>query len=169
MSERDDHNFKERCNALYSARLAAIYHRRRERFFENGDRVVKLISVAGGSAALTRILAGFEFDAALAALIAFSSAIGLVFSLPDRARRHSELAAAFKRLEADILRVGEDPPPDAVLAGWQARIAEIEADEPAPMRRLVAICQAELNQALGRSQDGPVVSTWARLTAQFWS
>jgi hypothetical protein len=50
-----DHAWTKRHDALYKAELSALYHQKRERFFELLDKLGKAAAVFGGSAALWKL------------------------------------------------------------------------------------------------------------------
>lgn len=53
--ERFDYYWSRRHEILWRISLSTLYHRRRERFFDTWDRVVKAVSIIGGSAALAKL------------------------------------------------------------------------------------------------------------------
>lgn len=161
-----EEQWAERDRTLSRIELSVLYHRRRERWFASRDRFVKAIAIIGGSVAFARVTDDAVVQAAGAA-IAIASTITLVFAFADRARLHSDLAARFSRLEADIHGeglsfVGAD------LARWRAQLAEIEALEPPALATLVRMCQNQ--QALARNQPHHVyrVRWYERLFANLF-
>ncbi len=141
-----DYLWNRRHAALYRIELSALYHQKRERFFDFCDRGAKVVSIVGGSAALYK-LGTDEVVAIAAALITVVSALSLVLGFGEKARRHSELARNFKQMQAEMLRVGERDYTEDNLRDWEARTALLEASEPASLGVLVRICQNELASA----------------------
>jgi hypothetical protein len=138
-----DYLWGRRHAALYRVELSALYHQKRERFFDFCDRGAKVVSIVGGSAALYK-LSDNEVVAIAAAAITVVSALSLVLGFGEKARRHSELARNFKQVQAEMLRIGERDYDEDHLRDWEARIALLEASEPASLGVLVRICQNEL-------------------------
>jgi len=141
-----DYLWKRRHAVLYRVELSALYHQKRERFFDFCDRGAKVVSIVGGSAALYK-LGVDEVVAVAAAAITVVSALSLVLGFGEKARRHSELARNFKQVQAEMLRVGERDYTEDNLRDWEARVALLEATEPASLGVLVRICQNELAAA----------------------
>lgn len=163
---RWEEQWVERDRALSRIELSVLYHRRRERWFASRDRFVKAIAIIGGSVAFARMTADMVVQVA-GAVIAIASTVTLVFAFADRARLHSDLAARFLRLEADIHGNGLSFD-DADLARWRAQLAEIEAAEPPALSTLVRLCQNQ--QALARNQPHRVyrVRWYERLFANLF-
>jgi NaMN:DMB phosphoribosyltransferase len=90
---------------LQRAQISALYHRKRERAFDLADRLSKAVAVIGASAAFAAI-GEPVFVKGMAAMIAITSALSLVFGFSERGRRHSDLAHRFCLLEADITQKG---------------------------------------------------------------
>lgn len=97
-----------------------------------------------------------------------TSTIGLVAGLGERARRHRDLAGQFRKLEADIIRTGDDQFSEQQVADWHARIIEIEANEPAALYALTQLCERELFVARGEAQRAPHVGWLRWLFAHYW-
>lgn len=146
-----DYLWEKRHAQLYRIELSALYHQKRERFFEAADKLAKAVAILGGSAALAKTLTpnGLMW---VAAAITASSTFSLVFGFSDKARRHAELTRSFKQIEADMMRKGERDFTEADVAEWAARIAALEASEPPSLGNLVRICQNELAQASGQAE-----------------
>ena len=137
----------DRQNLIYDIRLSALYHQKRARFFDLVDKVCSSVAIFGGASAFAAV-AKPEIVQWLGATIALTSTANLVADVPGKSRRHSELVAAFRALEAEIERKGPLEFQRADLNEWAAKRAALEASEPAALTVLVAICQNELARAL---------------------
>lgn len=151
---------------LYRVELSALYHQKRERFFELCDKLAKAVAVIFGSAAVAR-WGGADVMAALAAIITVTSTLSLVFNLSDRSRRHAALAGDFRRLEADIVSRGERDFTEADIGAWNARERALEATEPPALGMLVRICQNELAIAQNQRDKVKPVGWIGHLTAHW--
>lgn len=105
---RDDSEYlwTKRHDVLYRVELSALYHQKRERFFDVCDKVGKAVAVIGGTWSLSR-LGGDDILMIVAAAITLASTLSLVFGLSDHSRRHAGLASDFRQLEAAIQGRGE--------------------------------------------------------------
>jgi hypothetical protein len=164
--DKEQYLWKRRHSIVYRARLSSLYHRRRERFFELCDRWIKAIAVIGGASTMAKVL---DQDALVltGAIITVSSAIGLVFGLSERARRHAELAADFKKLEAAIVAAGETTFTEAQLAEWESQAVMLESKEPQTLGALVVICQNEIATAENHPDTIVPLKLHQRLLAQW--
>lgn len=162
-----DHAFEKRCNALYKAELSALYHQKRERFFELADKLGKAASLIGGSAALWKI-GNEDIVAIMAAFVTASSALSLVFSFSERSKRHAELAQSFRLVISDILAKSEFDitPADAGL--WMSKVCALDAKEPPSLSALTILCQNELAIARGASDKVKHQDTLTRILAHFF-
>jgi len=159
-----DYLWHKRHDVLYRIELSILYHRKRERFFEVCDKVSKAVAVIGGSAAISRI-GGQDAMAYLAAAIVVTSTLALVFGLSDRSRRHAELAANFRHLEAEIISKGERDFTESDVSLWASKERMLESTEPPALGSLVKICQNELAVAQGQANKVVNVSWWRRAVA----
>ena len=158
----------ERHSVLYRVELSVLYHLRRERFFDLSDKLAKVMSVIGGSAVIARVLPPNALTI-VAVLITASSAVSLVFGLSDKAKRHSELAKNFRRLEGEIHGKGAKTFTDADVAVWNGKIRELEANEPASLSTLVILCQNDLAIAQNQPEKLKKVGLLRKVTAHFFS
>lgn len=145
-SEDADYLWGKRHSVLYRLELSALYHQKRERFFDLCDKLAKVVAIVGGSAALYKV-ADEGALVWIAATITIASALSLVMGFSEKARRHAELTRSFKQIQADALRCGERDFTEADIADWAARVAALEASEPPALGVLVRICQNELARA----------------------
>lgn len=163
MTEADnavyEHCWNRRTSLIYKVRLSIVYHLARERFFDQVDKVVSILTALSATSAAASLLASSAVAGEIAALItAVLSLIPLVFNPATAAKRHSELAASFRKLRAEFERAGEHW--SAVTCDeMAAKLIEIEVTEPATLHALVAHSQNQLNICDG----GPIVHlTWAQ-------
>lgn len=162
-----DHAFEKRCIALYRAELSALYHQKRERFFELADKLGKAASLFGGSAALWKI--GDEnMVKNLAAFITASSALSLVFSFSERSKRHAELAQGFRAIISEILAKSEFEIIPVDAGTWMSKICTLEAKEPPSLSALTVMCQNELAISKGANDRIRPQSWRTRIFAHFF-
>ena len=151
---------------LTRAELSTLYHRKLERVLSRTDRLIKLLSLIGGSAAIARV-ATTDVIVAIGLTIAIANGLGLVMAFADRSRKHAELASSFKLLEREIVAAGERDFTERDLNQWEASLREIEAGEPPDLSALVRICQNE--QALARGDLKHVYRIhWYERAFAFW-
>lgn len=155
--------WKRRNDLLYRVELSAIYHRKREGFFDFWERAITAIAIIGGSAAFASI-GGPAVVKWAAATIAVSSTISLVFGFAARARTHSGLAQRFLELEARMVGRGERDFTEADLNEWDSSIKTFETQEPPRLNSLVRACQNELATARGQYEHIHPIGLWRRLT-----
>src|SRR5436309_2201047 len=152
---------------LFGVRRSIRYHNRRRRFFDGFDRLVKVLSVLGGSGAVVAITAKHPAAGVIfAAVVAILSAISLVWAPAQAARLYQDLARRFADLEYRIKRAGNVTPEQ--LNEFEAERLLIEADEPPIMRVLDIVCHNELCEAMGLDECelykvGPVQSLFAEI------
>lgn len=161
----NSYRWGKRHEVLYDVELSTIYHRRRERFFDGCDKVVKACAVLGGSAALTTVF-GQETVSIAVAIVTIPATLSLVFGLSERACRHSFFARDYKALQADIVRRGEYDFGDEDLNAWRARILSLESSEPRQLTALVTLCQNEIARRT-KAEEHPL-PLHQRLLAHFW-
>ena len=92
---------------LWNIRLSALYHLKRERFLDGADKAAKVVSALGGAAAFSQIKSSGEWGLLITGFIALVSTLTLAYGTAAKARKHAELARDFRRLEADILGLGD--------------------------------------------------------------
>ena len=154
--------WQQRHQALTRARLACMYHRRRERWFDALDRASSVIGIVGGSSALVAI--GNDDAVRWVALApALASAVVLVYGFAAKARLHADLAAEYIGLERDILLRGEREFTESDVARWHAQHAAIGAREPRTLGALVVECQNEQAIAAGHRECVVPIPMRARL------
>ena len=164
--EVKDHLWGLRDEALYRARLSALYHRRREGFFDTIGKLTQATALFAGSSAFAMATDPGAVQIA-STIVAGVTALSLVFGFSGKARRHAELAGQFKHIEAEIHSVGEYDYTEEQINGWRAEVSRIEASEPPALATLVGICQNRLARA-GGHEDKIVPISWHRsLIAHF--
>ena len=159
-----DHAWTKREKALSRAELSALYHQKRERFFELCDKLGKAVTLFGGSAALWK-MADPHWVAWSAVVISAASAASLVLSFPERARRHAELSKGFREITAEIVSAGDFDITDSKASLWMGEVCSLEAKEPPALSALVVMCQNEI--ALARRSKVYDQPFWVRLLANF--
>jgi len=120
MSDEARYLWGRRDAVLQRAQISVLYHRKRERAFDLADRFAKAVAIIGGSAAF----AGMEVPGlvkTMAALIAVTSTLSLVFGFSERSRKHSDLAQGFCLLEAAIVQKGERDFTESDVDHWQPK------------------------------------------------
>lgn len=161
-----DHAWNKRCDALYKAELSALYHQKRERFFELADKLGKAASLFGGSAALWKI--GNEgVVATMAAAVTASSALSLVFSFSERSKRHAELSQGFRGIIGEILSKSEFDVNPVDASSWMSKVCALEAKEPPSLSALTVMCQNELAIAKKANHLVKQQSFFIRILAHF--
>lgn len=168
-AETTDDPWTKRHALMYRSQLSTHYHRRRERFFSVLDRLTKAIAVIGGSAAMLRLTGGGQTDVAViaGAVVASTSLLGLVFGYGDLARRHADMAARFKALEASYVKRGNLAWPD--LDEMESELLEIERAEPPTLRTLIVVIQNEMAIAEGQPSKVKPVAWWRWAVLHVWA
>lgn len=167
--ELADHHWRRRCDVIYRARLSALYHLKRERFFDSLDKASAAVTAVAATAAVGAVLKatvpGGGLELWVSAGVAMLSLIPLVFNPAQKARHHALLAMEFRRLLADCEHAGERWGEEQCNQ-MAARALEIEAAEPAPLAALVADCQIQL--AIGSGTKPPARLRWHEKLLKNW-
>lgn len=159
--------WEKRCDAQYRAELSALYHQKRERFFELLDKLSKAAALFGGSASLWKI-GEPNTVAFFAVIVTLASALSLVFSFSDRARRHAELARGFREIITEIISKGDHSFDAPTADTWLGQVYALEAKEPPTLAALTVMCQNELAIARGNPECVHRQKTWIRWMAHFF-
>lgn len=138
-----DYLWGKRDKLILKLELSALYHLKRERFFDVLDKIFKAISLIGGSAAIFKI-SEIETVKYIAASITITSSLSLVLSFSDRSKKHAEFAKNYRKLNSTVLRVGERDFNEDHIKKWEAEACDIESSEPLALSTLTVICQNEL-------------------------
>ena len=165
----DDRGYlwERRHQIVFRAELSALYHQKRERFFEFLDKITKAVSVFGGSAALMK--ASSESTIVyLAAAITFASVVSLVFGFSDKARRHADLSGRYRSIIAEITGTGERDFDEEHIKLWDRQVRLVEVNEPPTLATLARLCQYELALSAGQEKTVRPVSWHEKLLMHFF-
>jgi len=149
-----DEESTEQHKLIYRAQMSRLYHRKRERFFALLDRYSKAFSLIAGTAVFSSLLTTLEAKSFAGLAVAICTLPSLVFAWSDKSRLHSELAAEYVNIEADIASKG--------ILEWgsidifKSRLIAIAAKEPPELSALIRQCQNEL--AIAAEQTDKVFS-----------
>jgi hypothetical protein len=167
----DEHAYfwKLRHALLERIEISVRYHQKRERFFELFDKWVKVIAIIGGSVAFASLALSDGMRKTVAALIALSSTLALVFGFTDRTKKHAELARKFRELEAKITSKGERGYQESDFGVWEGERGLLEATEPPALNALVTICQNEIFVANGQREKIVHIPLYQKIFSQFLS
>jgi hypothetical protein len=141
-----------RHEVLYRAELAALYHRKRERFLALSDRVGKALSLIAGTAAFSSLLPDAAQKAYAGLVVAVMTLPGLIFAWADKARLHSELAQKYIAIISEIEAKGLSSFDETDCATWLSKVRALEANEPPSLSILVSICQNQIALAAGQPE-----------------
>jgi len=146
-----EHCWKRRNKIVYQARVSALYHLKRERFFQSNDKLITFLTAVAATSAVGFVLKKVEWlDVGVGVVTAVLALVPAVYNPADLARRHGQAAAEFRRLLADAERAGEHWTVD-LCDEFSARILDLEAVEPAALSALVIVCENHLKIAAGNS------------------
>jgi hypothetical protein len=154
---------KEQWDLQWHVMISFAYHRKRERFLDSLDRAAKALSALSGSVAFAAILGQLAPKAGLWAsgVAAVTSTLSLVYGPSTTARRHSELARDFKKLESDMCAAGPRHT-EKQHYEFKARALMLEASEPPQLGALVTQCHNELTIAQNIDAKIERVPIWQR-------
>lgn len=151
-ADYENHLWQRRHEILYRLRLSVLYHVVREGFFERLSKGIAAITALAATAAFASFADTWPpAKVWLALSTAALSVFALVYAPSERARKHAQLAADFRRLYVEAHTAGE------VWNGEQcnhfaARTVEIESSEPLPLAALMAYCQNRLAISSGQEE-----------------
>lgn len=147
-------------NLLFGVRRSIRYHTRRWRFYDQVSSCCKFLSVLGGTATISAVLAKFgaEWTIGFASIVTIFSALDLVIGSAQKARLHNDFSRQFVVLEKDMLT--KEGVSKSDILEFTARRLEIEAQEPPPLRILDMICHNELCRAMGYGESEQVKIRW---------
>lgn len=165
--EHDQHMWERRGRVEYRVSLSALYHLKRERFFDLVDKWSSMLTALAATSVVATALKQVPFfDVATALLTAALSIVPLVFNPAEKARRHSQAAADYRRLLAEIEKAGEHWDEEKANE-FAARERYLGAGEPASLSALVIHCQNQL--AISRSKFKSVVPLkWYERLLMHW-
>ena len=164
----DAYLWDRRHRLLYEINLSTLYHRKRERWFDAWDRLGKAIALIAGTAAFSRAIGESWVTTVVAALVAITSSLSLVFAFSEKARRHAEFARSFCEIGAELAKKGERDFEEEDLSECDAKIQSLEAQEPASLGALVRLCQNEIAIAQGHPQRVTPIGFFQRFFAHVW-
>lgn len=160
--------WRRRHDTIYHVQVSVLYHLKRERFFDILDKTCSVVTAAAATAAVGVILKKSDtLDVTAAAVTAALSLVPLVLNPADRARKHGQAAAEFRRLQAECERTGERWS-EVQCDQFAGRVVELEATEPAPLCALVIDCQNQLNVASGKASHNVRLTWYERWLKQWW-
>lgn len=150
----------DRHDLLFGVRRSIRYHTRRCRFYDRVNTWCKFLSVLGGTATISSVLAklGQGWIIVFAAIVTIFSALDLVISSAQKARLHNDFSRKFVELEKDISIKGSITEED--IRNFIAKRLDIEALEPPPLRILDMICHNELCRSLGYDENQYAKLKW---------
>jgi len=167
-SARYEYLWDRRCKTIYRIRLSVLYHLKRERFFDTVDKTCSMLTAVAATTAVGVILKeNHAVDVYVAAGTAVLALVPLVFAPADKARKHGQAAAEFRRLLADCERSGERWT-EAVCDQFAGQVLELEATEPAPLAALVIDCQNQLAIANGKPEERVRLTVVERWFKHWW-
>lgn len=158
----------ESSKLLFGIRRSIRYHTRRWRFYDRFGAVCKFLSVLGGAATISAVLAKFgqEWTIAFAAIVTIFSSLDLIVCSAQKSRQHNDFARQFVELEKEITL--KERLSDEDMRLYTAKRLEIESLEPPPLRILDMICHNELCRAMGYDESQQAEIKWyQRLFCQF--
>lgn len=166
--ELQDHCWNRRGGILFRLQISADYHVERESHFDMCDKMVSTLVTFAATAAFVAVFGEHtDIGKGAAALASLASIAQVVFNPSSSARRHARLAAEFRQVMANARRTGEHWTPTQ-CDEFEARVAELEASEPAPMSAVVLECE---NRAALRAGKPPIVALpkLIRLVQHWWN
>lgn len=156
MSEQTAPDALSTWDIVWRVRLSALYHLKRERFLDGVDKASKAVSALGGAAAFSQVKNAGDVGLWITGVITVVATLSLVYGPSAKARKHSELARDFKRIEAEIVSAGKTIT-ETQLAKFESQFLSLESSEPASLGALVTQCHNELSSAIGQhSQISPL-------------
>ena len=162
-----DHCWKRRTDTLYRAQVSALYHLKRERFFQVSDQAISFATAISATAAATVLIKKVEgLEVWISSLTAFLALIPVVYNPAELARRHGQAAGDYRKLLADAERSGEHWTPEH-CNDYSARLLELEVAEPATLAALVLFCENQLKIALGDRSSQVYLPWWVRMLKQW--
>lgn len=128
--EEREYHWSRRHEVVIRALSNRIYQQERQRMMELREGMVKVVSLAAGSAAVAKIASEGSL-VWIGVVLVVATSCSLVFGYGAKARDAAKRATEWATLDRDINAVGpQDYTPEQVNA-WAARCNEIEAGEPA--------------------------------------
>lgn len=161
---------------FFEVRRSIRYHSKRAGFFDFLNKMITAISIVAGSAVIATAFGSNSsmlqavfgsnssmLQVAFGIIVASLSTISLAFGYSSREQLHNELKREFIMLERSMIKC--DYPDDNIYKKKHARMLSIEANEPAVVRALNAVCYNEQAEAQG-SEDRDEISWFRSLFCQ---
>lgn len=147
---------------LFGVRRSIRYHYRRVSFLDGIAKTANACTAIAGSATIASVLSTLDHQLAIvfASSTAILSAINLVFTPSQSARRHNDLLKSFFALEKSILALPSDSISKDQYNLLNAKRLDIEAEEPPPLRILDCMCHNELIRSMGLDRRHEVDIKW---------
>ena len=144
------------------------YHAYRRYFFEQWDRLNKIVMIISGAAVVVAVVGkSGPLTAFFAIVVAVLSAVDLVVGFDQNARRHDSLYRRFCELQQEIAVIRD--PTAAPVADLRRKRLAIEIDEPTILDLLERRCCREEAIARGTDIDGAwKLNRWQIIASQFW-
>jgi hypothetical protein len=149
------------------ARISTLYHRRRQDFYETWETISKALTLILGSGSAFAVLKQqYQFEAAfLAFAVAVVSAIALVVGTSRKATLHNSLARRWLDLESQLISTRGD---EERICDLEAKIPQIEQDEPPELGGLIRVCTREVLRSKGHPEaELPQIPLRQRLLAHW--
>lgn len=158
----ENQDLKEKEKTLFfEIRRSIRYHNHRKRFFTWFHNVAAFLAAISGIAIFVAIFAqqvNPAIQITLAFIVAFFSTIDLIIAPPAKVREYEDLARRFIALEKEIIMAENK---DAKFFNRiYAEKLSIEADEPAHLRILNAVCFNETVTSMGLDSNALVKIEW---------
>ncbi|ESY02797.1 MULTISPECIES: hypothetical protein [unclassified Mesorhizobium] len=150
----------------FDALRNAIYHTARRNYYDLLNRLMSLIIVAAGAAAVADFEKTFAPPAVLAFVATMAGLLQLVFDFGGKARTHEFLQRRFYELTAEIAEA--DKPSPSTVRDWEATLKRLYAEEPPPMRAMDAIAYNAAAESLGSDKSKRIYLTWWQIINRYW-
>jgi hypothetical protein len=149
---------------LVGIRKSVRYHERRAAFFARLDTANGILSLLAGTGAAATAFSGHPAAATVAgATVAVSNVCNVLVGSARMSALHRELRGRFIDLERQM--VGGDESPENLRRFTEDRL-RIEAEEPAVVGALDAVCYNEEARAEGNSEHTVTIGWWTRFFCQ---
>jgi hypothetical protein len=150
----------------FDALRNAIYHTARRNYYDFLNRLMSLVVVAGGTAAVADLAKDVISNKYFAFVAAIAGLLQLVFDFGGKARTHEFLQRRFYELTADVMSAKSDP---ERVAQWDATLNRLYAEEPPPMRALDATAYNAAAESMGSDPSKRIeVKWWQSLLRHFY-
>lgn len=139
------------------------YHAYRRKFFDNLDKLTKILVIGTGGATFISLIAEPASPIAkwFALVVAVLTAIDIIIGFSQIARLHDKLYRDFGALARTIARTTQVD--ERQIAEWSERRLEIETEEPGVLDWLERCCSREEAEARGDAvNDAWKLPPWKR-------